>query len=427
MPSISPLAVALSAAFAFAAPSAFAAVNKEDRKLCADTKEDDPASLLRCIRSLNERLAEIEDEPDEAEAPDHTDAKIAALENELRAAKQEAATAAEAAKAATEQANAANVKVDALTEAANKVAALETAVAEAKSMATAASAKADRAGEAADIAIAKADAAAAKADAASRGEDGDSGEDGADGSRVKAPFSVVDDSGAEILTVEIEGSNAVLTLGPPDSYTGLIAGADGAGVISSVGERTVKMEVMEGTTAFTVVDPGEGSVAMGHIDDAFSGFIFSKGQAGVVNLGVTSGGNAAVRVFDPNGSGVFSAGSNPKHGGAGGILIGNGETNGVEVQTYSGGNGEIRVTGGNNAAAIALRGQEKSIQVISDSGVAVAELRPSTSGGGLINLATPSGTAVFYGGATTEGQGKACIIKDREICLGLGLPPVGGR
>ena len=50
----------LAAAALSLAPSAHA-LNKEDRKLCAEATAE-PASLLACVKSLDKRLSEIEDE-----------------------------------------------------------------------------------------------------------------------------------------------------------------------------------------------------------------------------------------------------------------------------------------------------------------------------------------------------------------------------
>jgi hypothetical protein len=422
-------------AFAFAAtPAALAAVNKADRALCTGATAADPASLLKCIESLNKRLSEIEDEPEDVEAPDDTDARIAALEGEVRSAKLEVAAVKEDARLASEQVAATNVKIDALSANADR---LEAAAAEAKAEATAAKeaaaaadARADRAGNAADIALAKAEEAAAKADAAARDKGDDRGGDDIDdkeGSFVKAPFTVTDDSGAAIMTVAIEGSNAILTLGSEETSTTLIAGSSGAGVAAEVGERIVKMEVMDGTTGITATDPEDGSVAMGHINGGFNGFIYSKGEAGVVNLGVTNGGTSAVRVFDDSGNDVFSAGANPKEGGAAAMYLGSGDDTSVEIQAYSGGNGEIRVMGEGATPTIALRGKESSVQVIGDGGKTVGEFTRSVTGGGKIALTEPGGAAAFWAGHASDG-GLACIsYKEKHFCLGPTLAPVGGR
>jgi hypothetical protein len=81
-------AAALFVAAAFTAPPGW--TTPENRSACANAGED-AQSLLTCIKGMNARLIEIEDEM-EAEDADDSDDRMAVIEKELKAAKAENAS-----------------------------------------------------------------------------------------------------------------------------------------------------------------------------------------------------------------------------------------------------------------------------------------------------------------------------------------------
>lgn len=371
--------LALSALTLMAAPPAAAAVNKEDRKLCTEAKPDDPASLLKCMQSLNERLSEIEDEPEEIEEPDDTDERIAALETELRAARQEAAAATEAARMATEQAAAANAKINAMADSQD---------------------------------------ASDAADAIDKPEKDQP-------NRVTAPFTVVDASGNPILTVRSDQGDAELTVGALNGkHARLLAGNEGVRVSATDGEKAVVMTVSATAATVHAIDGGKGTVAIGHTPDGFSGVRMDQDAGTVFNVGMDGQKGPALRAFK-DGKVVAAIGSNADTGGSGAVILGDGAATAVSLLSKEGAQGTVAVFAGGEFPVAEMRGPESAFVVVGDGGRALAALSRSTnSNGGNITLMSPGGEGVVSAGAATDGGGEVCVNRQdgKTHCLGVGLP-----
>jgi hypothetical protein len=127
-------------------------------------------------------------------------------------------------------------------------------------------------------------------------------------------------------------------------------------------------------------------------------------------------GHYGLEVFGP-GDEVAAIGSNPK----GGVIL---LSKGPNVNATMSAEGFRVWRAKNNVAYLGVEGEQGIVAVYNGTGKTVGFLLASTTtGGGNLTVADPSGNGVFSAGYTQDG-GNACLSnKKRGLkCLGIGLP-----
>lgn len=149
------------------------------------------------------------------------------------------------------------------------------------------------------------------------------------------------------------------------------------------------------------------------------------------SLGMQSGGAIALRIMDAGGKTIVGAGPNPKAAGTGLVYVGDGSRNAAALAVDSGGGGLVHAFAADGSVGSGLSGRERLVAAYNRSGAAVVSMGKSeNSEGGNVTARSPSGEGVFRAGYATGGGGGACVINAKRgtnVCLGVGVPGVGGR
>ena len=456
------LPIAVLACALASAPTAAAQETLAERKLCSEASED-PKSLLACLKSLNTRISAIEDEPDSIDAPDDTDEKITKLEDELRQARAEIDTLkarveansggdSGSATSASSQVTAPFTVVDgagatifAVTGSAGdtKIVAGNGANTVTLSADAASAALSVANGEQSVVLHAGAGLTAVTVDDPAQGKvgvghigDGFSGvlfkkSDGGDvfklGNESAGSVLRLFNNGKAVLAVTSDGSESKLVVSSADDKKVSLSASEGNTAMAAFsGDRSVIVNASSDLTALTAGDPSKGKIGVGFIGAGFNGLVYKDtGDAELLNLGVTEGKGAALRLF-ANGNPVAAIGSNASESGAGAVFIGNGSGNAVAIASDASSNGSINVFK-SGSAAIELRAVDTVIALF-ENGTPLASLikSPNSNGGNLV-LNSPTGEGVVDAGAASGGGGNVCVTRHngKTSCLGIGLPGMG--
>ncbi|MGF1624359.1 MAG: hypothetical protein ACFCVH_05710 [Alphaproteobacteria bacterium] len=209
-----------------------------------------------------------------------------------------------------------------------------------------------------------------------------------------APFQVLSSSGQPLLTVDETGDGPLLTLVGQGGQK-IVMGATGQGMAMAVYYSSQQYISLDAFGDALIVNLISGSNTTALMTDAEQqSLVIEQNGATVVDLGVKTGRNAALRVADPVGTVVAQVGSNPRNGGAGSVLV-------------SDPSGVINAFMHSAATSSGIVG-------IGINGSEVALLEPNVdSSGGKITIAGTNGTIAVSAGMKTDGQGTVCVQNNR--------------
>jgi hypothetical protein len=253
------------------------------------------------------------------------------------------------------------------------------------------------------------------------------------GTRVRAPFTIVDSNGAPIVEVTKTSNGERLVLAPTsNTRVVMVRSGEAASVLAANPTKIASMH-SGGDGANVTVTNQTISTRMGLGPEKAQGFFVSDTQesdkpgakppAVFAELAARPGETAILRLRDMQGQTVLSAGSNKGRAGVGQIGINApGQKIGLLLTTTTTGDGDVSVySGGSGKEVIRLDGQLYRFSLFNRGGTSAATigLGQEGSGSGGNFTAYGGGTGVFSAGSIGGAGGAACIIhpKRGNLCL----------
>lgn len=270
----------------------------------------------------------------------------------------------------------------------------------------------------------------------------------------KAPFKVVNASGAVLFSVAADGRTVVGSESGA-SIAMKASGADSGDAsilqLNDGADAVVKLYAGQGDNAFLRVaggtsnaiinaDPSnaalmqlqagqEGGLTLSSKAEDLGLMIRKSGQ-NAAGLGASAGKGVALRIFNSAGQPIVAGGENPGGAGTGILYVGDGTSNKAALAVDTAQGGLVYAFAPDGTVGAGLVGADRAAVAFNAAGAPVATIsKCDKSEGGAVVARNPAGEGIFAAGfAAEDGGGEACVWRAKRsntFCLGLGMPGMG--